>query len=83
MGMFANPEVYDSTRKASLARRAGFERTLADAGIASQVDLIVAGDFSYRSGLAAAEKLLVCWKRSQFHNAANFVAPCSTRGLAF
>ena len=47
-----------ANQTASRARRAGFERALADAGIASEDDLIVSGDFSYRSGLAAAEKLL-------------------------
>ena len=39
-------------------RQAGYEKALADADIAPRPDLIVSGDFSYRSGLQAAERLL-------------------------
>ena len=43
---------------ASALRLAGYRRALAEAGIAADEHLIVAGDFSYRSGLDAAETLL-------------------------
>jgi len=43
---------------ASALRRAGFEAALEEAGIAIEAELIRHGDFSYRSGLAAAEELL-------------------------
>lgn len=43
---------------ASALRQAGFERALREAGIPRTPSLIVAGDFTYRSGLAAARKLL-------------------------
>ncbi len=39
-------------------RRVGFEQALAEAGIAPAPELTVEGDFSYRSGLAATERLL-------------------------
>ena len=45
---------------ASALRRAGHVRALAEAGIASDPALFANGDFSYRSGLAAAERLLAC-----------------------
>lgn len=43
---------------ASALRRAGHERALAEAGIAADPALLAAGDFTYRSGLDAAEQLL-------------------------
>jgi LacI family transcriptional regulator len=43
---------------ASALRRAGHERALAEAGISADPALFGAGDFSYRSGLVAAERLL-------------------------
>ncbi|MFC3174108.1 LacI family DNA-binding transcriptional regulator [Novosphingobium bradum] len=48
---------------ASALRRAGFARALAEAGIAADPRLIANGDFTYRSGLAAARKLLGCKPR--------------------
>jgi len=42
----------------SLARREGYERALAEAGIPLDPALIVEGDFEEQSGLAATEKLL-------------------------
>lgn len=43
---------------ASGLRRAGYVRALAEAGLMAAEALIVPGDFTYRSGLAAAEALL-------------------------
>jgi LacI family transcriptional regulator len=43
---------------ASALRRAGYVRALAEAGLALADDLLVQGDFTYRSGLACAESLL-------------------------
>lgn len=43
---------------ASALRRAGYERALAEAGITVESALIEAGDFTYRSGMQAAERLL-------------------------
>ncbi len=43
---------------ASALRRDGYEAALADAGIACEAELIAQGDFTYRSGLLAAERLL-------------------------
>lgn len=43
---------------ASALRRAGHERALAEAGIAPDPALVQPGDFTYRSGLVAAEALL-------------------------
>jgi LacI family transcriptional regulator len=43
---------------ASALRRAGYEAALHAAGVAVDTALIAPGDFSYRSGLAAAEALL-------------------------
>ena len=47
----------NTNQTASTLRRAGFERALAEAGIALDPALVRQGDFSYRSGLAAAEAL--------------------------
>ncbi|MFK4871020.1 LacI family DNA-binding transcriptional regulator [Novosphingobium sp. ZW T3_23] len=47
-----------SRHRSSTRRRHGYIDALRDNGIAVDEDLIVAGDFSYRSGLVAAEKLL-------------------------
>ncbi|MEG3122311.1 LacI family DNA-binding transcriptional regulator [Sphingomonas sp. GB1N7] len=43
---------------ASAARRAGYDRALAEAKLPAALDLVVQGDFTYRSGLSAAEVLL-------------------------
>lgn len=48
----------NNNQTASRLRRAGFERALAEAGIAHDPQLIAAGDFSWRSGFTAAEALL-------------------------
>ncbi len=48
----------DANQTASALRRAGFDRALAEAGIAPDPALIASGDFTYRSGLAAAEAML-------------------------
>jgi len=47
-----------ATQSQSALRRAGYETALREAGIALEPDLIVPGDFSYRSGLVATERLL-------------------------
>jgi LacI family transcriptional regulator len=39
-------------------REAGYRAALAEAGLSQDTNLIVSGDFTYRSGLEAAEKLL-------------------------
>lgn len=44
--------------KASMQRLSGYEQALRDAGIAIAPELIVDGQFTYRSGLDAAEQLL-------------------------
>ena len=43
---------------ASALRRSGYERALREAGLPVRAGLVAQGDFSYRSGLNAAEKLL-------------------------
>jgi LacI family transcriptional regulator len=48
----------NANQTASPLRRVGFERALAEAGIALDPELVVAGDFSWRSGFTAAEALL-------------------------
>ncbi|KQS05369.1 LacI family transcriptional regulator [Sphingomonas sp. Leaf357] len=48
---------------ASAARRAGYDRALAEAKIPADPDLAVQGDFTYRSGLSAAETLLALVQR--------------------
>ncbi len=48
----------DANQTASGLRRAGYLRALGDAGITEDAALIVAGDFTYRGGLAAATQLL-------------------------
>jgi len=50
-------------QSASALRRQGHEAALAEAGIAPDPALIVAGDFSYRSGLEAADALLALPER--------------------
>jgi LacI family transcriptional regulator len=44
--------------KASIQRLAGYEMAMRNSGLPITSDLIVDGQFTYRSGLAAAEKLL-------------------------
>jgi LacI family transcriptional regulator len=46
------------THSDAIARRAGYERALAEAGIARDPALILEGDFEEQSGLAAAESLV-------------------------
>jgi LacI family transcriptional regulator len=48
---------------ASELRRAGYERALRAAGLTVNTDLVAPGDFTYRSGLDAAETLLACIPR--------------------
>lgn len=48
----------DSDQSVSAFRRMGYERALGAAGLAPDLRLIKAGDFTYRSGLDAAERLL-------------------------
>jgi LacI family transcriptional regulator len=48
----------DRDQTASALRRAGYERALRDGGLALDRALIQPGDFTYRSGLRAAETLL-------------------------
>lgn len=48
----------NGNQSVSALRRQGYEAALAEAGIAPDPALIVPGDFTYRSGLAAAEALL-------------------------
>jgi LacI family transcriptional regulator len=49
----------NANQAASGLRRAGYERALREAAMAPASDLIVQGDFTYRSGLGAAETLLL------------------------
>ena len=48
----------NANQTASAERQAGHERALGEAGIPLEPALFAQGDFTYRSGLAAAEKLL-------------------------
>jgi LacI family transcriptional regulator len=48
---------------ASALRRAGHERALREAGQVLDAKLVAQGDFTYRSGLDAAETLLACPRR--------------------
>lgn len=48
----------DTNQTASALRLGGYRRALDEAGRAAEPELIVEGDFTYRSGLAAAEALL-------------------------
>jgi LacI family transcriptional regulator, galactose operon repressor len=48
----------NANQSASALRRAGYERALRQAGLAVEARLVARGDFSYRSGLNAAEALL-------------------------
>lgn len=50
--------VGDSRQTASGLRRDGYRRALREAGLDAADELIVQGDFTYRSGLAAAETLI-------------------------
>lgn len=50
-------------QSASALRREGYERALREAGIAIDPGLIAQGDFTYRSGLDAANRLLDCTPR--------------------
>lgn len=48
----------DTNQTASKCRRDGYERALADAHVDFDPDIVVQGDFTYRSGLDATEILL-------------------------
>lgn len=48
----------DPNQTASALRRRGWEAALAEAGLAPNPDFIAEGDFTYRSGLVAAARLL-------------------------
>ena len=48
----------NANQTASALRRAGYKRALDEAGLTPDPALIAPGDYSYRSGLAAAEALL-------------------------
>jgi LacI family transcriptional regulator len=50
--------VGNTNQTASSLRRDGYKRALGQAGLEPEPDLIVQGDFTYRSGLVAAEALL-------------------------
>ncbi len=50
--------VGNSNQTASRKRLEGFRRAMQQAGLCDDPALIVEGDFSYRSGLRAAEQLL-------------------------
>jgi LacI family transcriptional regulator len=50
-------------QSASALRRAGHERALREAGLVVTAELLAQGDFTYRSGLDAAEILLACIPR--------------------
>ncbi len=52
-----------ANQTASACRRAGYDRALAEAGLDIEPDLIVHGDFTYRSGLEATETLLAIPQR--------------------
>ncbi len=72
---------------ASALRRAGYEAALADAGLALDDALVRQGDFSYRSGLVAADALLrlpdppTAILACNDDMAAAAVATCHRRGL--
>ncbi len=53
----------NTNQTSSALRRAGYERALTEAGIAIDSDLITRGDFTYRSGLDAASRLLALAQR--------------------
>lgn len=59
------------THSDAIARRAGYERALADAGIARDPALLLEGDFDESSGLAAAESLVKAGTRFTALFAAN------------
>lgn len=53
----------DPNQSASALRQQGYEIALSEAGLQREAALIAAGDFTYRSGLAAAEALLALPER--------------------
>lgn len=77
----------DRNQSASALRQQGYEEALRDAGLPLDPALIAAGDFTYRSGLAAAEALLALPERpgaifaSNDDMAAAVVAVAHRRGL--
>lgn len=77
----------DPNQSASALRQEGYESALAEAGLPRDPALIAAGDFTYRSGLAAAETLLSLPERptavfaSNDDMAAAVVAVAHRRGL--
>ena len=75
------------TSAASALRLAGYHKALTEAGMEADESLIVQGDFSYRSGLLAAEELLrldslpTAIFASNDDMAAAVVAVCHRQGL--
>lgn len=72
----------DPNQSASALRRRGFEAALAEAGLPADPALIVPGDFTYRSGLKAAECLLSLADRPTAIFAANDDMAAATVALA-
>ncbi len=78
----------NTNQSVSALRRAGYERALREAGLAVDGRLVARGDFSYRSGLEAAESLLARRAKptaifaSNDDMAAATVAIAHRRGLA-
>lgn len=72
-------------QSASLCRRQGFEQAMQAAGCAIAPEWLVAGDFTYRSGLVAADQLLDAGVTAIFASnddmAAASVAAAHRRGL--
>jgi LacI family transcriptional regulator len=61
----------DPAHRASAQRLAGFEDAMAEAGVSLDPQLMVQGNFTYRSGMAAAEHLLALDERPTAIFAAN------------
>lgn len=78
----------DPNQTASRLRRQGYERALAEAGLSTDAGLVEQGDFTYRSGLAAAARLLAQAQRptaifaSNDDMAAACMAVAHQRGLS-
>lgn len=63
----------DPGQSVSALRRRGYERALGEAGLSVDAELVAPGDFTYRSGLAAAERLLGMARRPSAIFASNDV----------
>lgn len=76
-----------SGQTASAARRRGYEAALAEAGVAADGSLVAGGDFTYESGVKAAETLMDLASRptamfaSNDDMAAGAIAAAGRRGL--